>query len=321
MDIYLPLLIVSTIVSAAGVYFLHPRLKRMGMIGNDINKPDRPEVAEMGGLGIVAGVSAGILIAIFLQTFFGLTFNLQFVMASIIAIQTVAFVGLVDDLIDMPQRIKAFVPMFASIPLIVLKAAGSTMISIPFVGVFDLGLIYIFILIPLAITVCSNLTNMLAGFNGMEAGMGIVMFLTLSILAVHDGKIEMAIISISMLGALIGFYYFNKYPSKVFPGDVGNLSIGAALAAAVIVGNIESAGVILAIPYIIEFFIKAANKFPSRGWAGIYKEGKLYSPEKPVSFAQWIMRITNGVSEQNLSLIFVGIESIAAIIALALFFK
>ncbi len=314
--------LISAIVSLALTGLLIPRLRKVGMTGNDVNKPGRPEVAEMGGLGMVAGVTAGMLLSIFIQTFFGLAFDLTFILAAIITILLVGMIGFVDDLIDIPQKWKALLPLFAAIPLVVVKAAGSTAMTIPFIGTLNLGLIYIIVLIPLGIAVASNLTNMLAGFNGMEAGMGAVMFLTLSILALRSGDNDMLIISLSMLGALLGFLWFNVYPAKVFPGDVGNLVIGGALAAAVIIGNLETAGAILVIPYVIDFFIKAANRFPSSKWWGEYRDGKLYPVEGKVrGFCQLVMRTFNGISERRLALFFIGLEAVFALIVLLLYFR
>lgn len=316
---FILIFLVSAATSLVLGGLLIPRLVKVGMTGNDINKPGRPEVAEMGGIAIVAGASGGMLLAIFLQTFFGLSFDLTFMLAAIITILLVGLIGFVDDLVDIPQKWKALLPLFAAIPLVVVKAAGSTAMTIPLIGTINLGLVYIIVLIPLGIAVCSNLTNMLAGFNGMEAGMGVVMFATLAIVAFRSGQNGMLIIALSMLGGLLGFLWFNRYPSKAFPGDVGNLAIGGALAVSVIIGNLESAGAILAVPYVIDFFVKAANRFPSRGWNGNYRDGKLYAPEKPVSFAQWVMKLSGGISEQRLTLFFVGLEAAFAVIVLILY--
>ncbi|MBU0532124.1 hypothetical protein KKB44_01390 [Candidatus Micrarchaeota archaeon] len=315
------LFVIALLMSFTITQFLLPRLKKVGILGKDINKQGQPEVAEMGGLAIIAGATVGILTAIFFQTFFSLEFNLIFILAALITIHSIAFIGVVDDLVNIPQIIKALSPLLAAIPLVVVKAAGSTAINFPLIGVIDLGLIYVLFLIPIGIAVASNLTNMLAGFNGMETKMGIVIFATTSILAAYHGKIEMLVISLSMLGALVGFLCFNIYPSKIFPGDVGNLTIGASLATAVIVGNLETAGAILVIPYVIDFFIKAINKFPSRGWGGIYNGGKLYSPPKPVGLAQYIMKLSNGITEKKLAFVFMLMECVCAIIVLALFLR
>ncbi|VVC03210.1 Phospho-N-acetylmuramoyl-pentapeptide-transferase [Candidatus Bilamarchaeum dharawalense] len=316
---YLLIFLISLTASLVLTFFLIPRLLRAKMVGNDINKSNRPEIAEMGGIAIVAGTTGGILFAIFLHTFFGWTFDLTFMLAALITIHSIAFIGLVDDIVDIPQAVKALLPLVAAIPLIVVKAAGSTALTIPIIGTLDFGLLYILVLIPIGIAVASNLTNMLAGFNGMESGMGIVMFLAIAIISLLTGNNLMLIISLSMLGALLGFFWFNRYPSKVFPGDVGNLVIGGTLACTVIVGNTEGIGAILVIPYVIDFFIKALNKFPSKGWAGILKNGKLYAPDKPISFAQYVMKFSKGISEAKLALFFITLEVIFAIIAILLY--
>ncbi len=299
---------------------LIPRLKAMGITGTDQNKEDKPSVAEMGGFAIVGGSVCGIFLAIFFHTFFGFEFDLVNILAALITILLIAFLGVVDDILDIPQLLKAFLPLGAAIPLVAVCAVGSTMMIVPFIGEIDLGIFYIIVLVPVGVAVASNLTNMFAGFNGMETGIGIVIFATTSLLAFSGDEPEMLIISIAMLGALMGFFFFNKLPSKVFPGDVGNLSIGAVLACTVIIGNYETAGAILTIPYVLDFFIKAMNGFPSKGWQGIYKNGKLFAPERRVSLAQHLMKASGGISERKLVSIFIGSEIILALAVLFLYF-
>ncbi len=312
----------SFLVTYIFTYLLIPRLKRFGITGKDVNKPDKPEVAEMGGIAIVAGFTAGIMIAVFMHSFLSLNFNLINVLAATIAIHTIAFIGIVDDLLDIPQWLKALLPIFAAVPLVAVKAAGSTAISIPLFGLVDFGVLYTLILIPIGIAVASNLTNMLAGFNGMESGTGIVIFMTMVILAASNNSPETLMISLAMVGALFGFFIYNKFPAKIFPGDVGNLTIGAALASAVIIGNLEAAGALLLLPYVVDFFIKMSNRFPSKNWWGDYKNGKLYPFEGKVrGLAQLVMKNFNGISESGLSSFFIIIEAAIGIIVLLIFFK
>ncbi|MFH0738121.1 MAG: hypothetical protein V1827_05745 [Candidatus Micrarchaeota archaeon] len=312
--------IMAFIVALSLTRMIIPRLVRAGITGGDENKEGSPQVAEMGGIGIVAGFSAGLLLAIFFNSFLGMQFNLAYILAAVITIHTIAFIGIVDDLLSIPQWLKAILPLFAAVPLVAMNAAGSTAIGIPLLGMVDFGIVYVFVLIPLAIAVCSNLTNMLAGFNGMEAGMGAVMFATLSLLAWNNGATEMAILSLSMMGALLGFLFLNHFPARVFPGDVGTLTIGVVLASTVIIGNLESAGVILMIPYIIDFFIKAKNRFPHTHQE--IKDGKLLPKDGKVrGFVHLAMRAFGGLSEKNLVLFFIALESAFALIALALYFR
>jgi len=322
MDLLLYLLVIvfSFAVTFGFSKMIIPRLKRFGFTGKDVNKPDRPEVAEMGGIAITTGFTAGILLAIFFHTFFNAEFELIPILAGLITIHSLSFIGIVDDLLDIPQYIKAFLPLFAAIPLIALSAAGSTEMSFPFIGPVDFGLFYVIVLVPIGIAVASNLTNMLAGFNGMEAGMGVVIFLAASILAIIHGKAEALILFLPFLGALLAFLFFNWYPAKTFPGDVGSLTIGATLATGVIIGNMEAAGALLLIPYVIDFFIKIYNRFPSRDWWGEYRDGKLYLLGGKVrGFAQLVMKIADGISERNLVLVFMGIEAVVAIIVILIY--
>jgi UDP-N-acetylglucosamine--dolichyl-phosphate N-acetylglucosaminephosphotransferase len=300
---------------------LIPRLVRAGMTGKDENKKGGPDVAEMGGIAIVAGFSAGLLLAIFFNSFAGLEFNMVHVLAAVITIHTIAFIGIVDDLLSIPQWAKAILPLFAAVPLVAVKAAGSTAVMLPIIGMVDFGIIYILVLVPLAIAVCSNLTNMLAGFNGLEAGMGAVMFAALALIAASHGAPEMTILSISMLGALLGFLVFNIYPAKAFPGDVGTLTIGVVLASAVIIGNLESVGVILMAPYIVEFFVKAKNGFPHTHQE-IRAGGKLYPVGgKAKGLVHVAMKAFGGLTERRLVLVFLAVEALCALVALAMYFR
>ncbi len=312
----------SVAITSFSLPFLIRKLVAAHMTGQDVNKEGRPSVAEMGGLAIVMGAIGSLLLAIALQTFFGYSFKLIEMLAAMLTLTIIALIGTYDDLFSMRQSIKAVLPMAAALPLVAVSAAGSTAVSLPFFGPADFGLFYIVLLIPLGVTVASNLTNMLAGFNGMEAGMGAVMFSATLFLALVQGSVEMALISSAMLGALLAFLRFNWYPARIFTGDTGNLSIGAALAVAVILGNLESAGAILVIPYVLDFFIKAYNRFPSTKWWGELKGGKLHPLEGRVrGLAQFVMKISGGITEQRLALSFIAAEALCALLAIVLYGK
>lgn len=299
-----------------------PRLRKANICGMDMNKPEKPDIPEMGGIAIVAGLTAGILAAVFLQSFNTFPFNLLYILAALITIHSLAFIGIVDDLLDIPQYVKAFLPLFAAIPLVAMAAAASTEMTIPFIGTVDFGIFYIVILVPVGVAVAANLTNMLAGFNGIESGMGIVIFATMILIAAINGNIEMLILFVPMLAALLAFFIFNKYPARIFPGDVGTLTIGAVLAAGVIIGNMESAGALLLLPYVFDFFIKLINRFPSSKWWGDYKAGKLYPMDGKVrGFAQLVMALFNGISEKNLVLFFISLEILIALFVLWLYIR
>ncbi|MEM4272058.1 MAG: hypothetical protein QXH30_00545 [Candidatus Bilamarchaeaceae archaeon] len=317
---YLLIFAASFIISNLSAKLLAPKLKAAGITGKDVNKPGMPEVAEMGGMAVVIGFSAGILLAIALNTFNGMEFNILYILAGLITIHALAFVGIIDDLLSIPQWAKALMPLFAAVPLIAVTAAGSTEMGIPFVGTIDFGAFYVLVLIPIGVAVASNLTNMLAGFNGMEAGMGSAIFLFMAMLAWSQGNTEMLVFYLPMLGALLGFLPLNWYPAKVFPGDVGTLTIGAALATGVIIGNMESAGALILSLFVLDFFIKLANGFPSSKWWGEAKGGKLYPVEGKVrGLCQLVMKLFNGISERSLVLLMIFAQTLVGLFVLILF--
>jgi len=311
--------LVSFIATFLFLPWIIPKLKRAKIVGIDVNKPNKVEIPEMGGFGIIFGFSSGILFAIALSTFFHVftnNFHLNFILAAFITILLMALIGIFDDLFVMHQAIKAILPIFASLPLVSIRAGVTTM-TLPFFGTINFGIFYILLLIPIGVAGASNVTNMLAGFNGLEAGMGLVACSSLAFIAFKIHSIESLIVLLSMIGALLAFLFYNWYPSRVLIGDIGTLSIGAVIASSVIIGNFETAGLIVIIPYAIDFVIKAINKFPSKNWWGIYRKGKLYSPDKPIGFCQLIMKIFGGISERNLVLVLIFIELIFGIIAIS----
>ena len=311
--------VVSFAVSFVGFPIVIPRLKKAGIVGKNMNSEKQEEIPEMGGLVIAAGFGVGIVFAIFLRTFFDLflSVGLTSILAVLSTVLIVVIIGVFDDLISMRQWIKAIMPVFAALPLMALKE-GYSMMRIPLVGMINFGIFYSLVLVPLGITGAANAVNMLAGFNGLEVGMGVVAIGALAVIAYLIGQITALIILLAALGALVATLYYNWYPAKVLVGDVGTLTIGAVIASAVIVGNYETAGVIIIIPYVVDFLIKAKNRFPYS--FGVYREGKLYCPDGgAVGLAQLIMKICGGISERNLVLVLMGIEAIFGMIAILLY--
>jgi len=310
---------VSFLVSFAGFLIMIPRFKEAGIVGRNRNSLGQEEIAEMGGLVIVAGFSAGTILIISLKTFFDLfaLASLTSILAAFSTIMIVSLIGIFDDLISIKQGVKAFMPVFAALPLMALKE-GFTEMKVPFIGFIDFGIYYHLILIPLGITGAANAANMLAGFNGLEAGMGLVAISSLAIIAYLIGETTAFLLSVIMLGALLAALYFNWFPAKVLVGDVGTLTIGAVIAGVVIIGNFEMAGGIIIMPYVIDFIIKAKNRFPYS--FGVFRDGKLYCPEGgPVGLGQLIMKVCGGISERNLVLVLMGIETVFGVIAILLY--
>lgn len=243
---WLPLVFIASLASMLIVtpVFIR-RLREAGMIGRDIHKSYETQIPEMGGLAVLFGFSVGIFIAIpFISG------GLVSLFAAFLTILLTGLMGICDDLFGIRQKLKALLPIFASIPLIAVQAGEHFMI-VPFVGLVDFGLVYPLIFIPIAITVLANASNMLGGYNGLEAGLGFITCSFIGIAGLIAGRPLIYVLMFAMAAACLGFLKYNKFPSRIFPGDAGTFIIGAAIASAVVAGNMEFVGVVASMPYII----------------------------------------------------------------------
>ncbi|MEK6958752.1 MAG: glycosyltransferase 4 family protein [archaeon] len=320
---------ISAAIAAIAVLLIMPpfirRMHKQDFVGKDMNKYSKPAIAELGGVVVFLGFALGIFSSMFLSTYlqsFSLDFTLLF--AGFATIAMIAFVGFIDDIIGWKKGIRqwqhALFPILAALPLMAISAGDTTM-TLPFVGLVNLGIIFPLVIIPLGITGASNAFNMLAGFNGLEATQGILITATLTIIALITGNMTAAILGLAMIGALIAFLRFNWFPAKIFGGDSLTLMVGANIAVMSIIGNMEIAGVILISLYFIEFIIKAKHKFQSECFGLPQKSGKLSYNPKGGSLTHLVLRMgKNNLTEPQVTIIISIFQLSICIITLAIFF-
>jgi UDP-N-acetylglucosamine--dolichyl-phosphate N-acetylglucosaminephosphotransferase len=247
--------------------WLIPRLKSKGIVGRDINKPNRPEVAEMGGIAVVMGFFAGLSALLAL----GGVEDINLLNVSLSAVLGAAFVGMMDDLFDLRQAHKAFLPFVLALPF---GTVVNPVIIIPHIAVLDFGPLMI-IAAAVAITCAANAANMLEGFNGLGTGLAVIIALALVILSVMHGRPDGIYLLMPLLGGLIAFLWFNKFPASVFPGDTLMLFVGATLAAAGILSSLYLQTIFLFIPMIVEFFLKVRGRFEGENYSTQVIDGHL----------------------------------------------
>jgi UDP-N-acetylglucosamine--dolichyl-phosphate N-acetylglucosaminephosphotransferase len=280
------LLGISLVISLLLTLIVLPKWIRksnqVGLLWQDMNKYGKPKnVASSGGIVVVMSFLFGVLSYIAIRTFVFGSINgiTNQILALISVILILAIVGLTDDLLGwkhggLSSRFRILLAVVSSIPLVVINA-GTHLINLPFFGEVSLGLIYPLVLIPIGITGATSVYNFLAGFNGLEAGQGIIILSFLSFISYRTGNSWLAMIGLCMVFSLIGFYYYNKCPAKVFPGDIMTWSIGALIAGMAILGNFEKIAVFIFIPYIMEFFLKLRGKLKKYSFAKPNKDNSL----------------------------------------------
>ena len=166
---------------------------------------------------------------------------------------------------------------------------------------------------------------MIAGYNGLEAGMGIIMLTTLSYLSYKTGTYWIAVLGLCMAAALIAFLIYNFYPAKVFPGDTLTYSVGAMIAIIAIMGDLEKFALILFIPYFRGFILKARGKMQKESFGKVLPDGSLtnrydkwYGLEHIV--ISFLRKIKSKAYEWEVTIFFIAAESLLAVITLAYFF-
>jgi len=156
--------------------------------------------------------------------------------------------------------------------------AGDSAVMLPFLGLVNLGLLYPLILIPLGIVGAATTFNFLAGWNGLEAGQGIIVLTGLSVVAYFTGNSWLGFIGVCMILALLGFLFFNWFPARVFPGDVLTYPIGGLIAIMAILGNFERVALFFFIPYILEVILKLRGGLIKQSFGKPNKDNSLEQP-------------------------------------------
>ncbi len=328
-------IIFAILISFFTVFSLTPSMKkfleRARIVGVDQQKMGKPKLATSAGVLIITGVLLGGFFFIGINTFLIHTHvNLTYLLAAYCSIFIITFIGFLDDLniaripkknkgiedlrIGLKQWQKPLLTLPAAIPLMAVMA-GTSVMDLPFIGIVDLGIIYPLLLIPIAVVVVSNVTNMLAGMNGLEAGLGFVSMFSLGLYTFMLGRIEASIIAFTLCFSLLAFLRWNWSPAKFLPGDSLTYLIGASFASIVIIGNIEKFGIVVFTPWIIEALLKLRSKFSARSLGDLQVDGTLKPPyEKIYSLTHLFMKITP-TKERNITSAIIGFEIIVCILA------
>lgn len=305
--------ILTMLISFLVTLILTPKLiiflERSGIVGIDIQKKNKPKIAEMGGPAVLIGFFAGVFFFIWIKIFlYGEAPDLVKIFAGITTIILITFIGIFDDLsrllkiknakdefgnvkrIGIKQWQKPLLVLPAAIPLMAIMAGDSTMF-LPFFGLIDIGILYPLILIPIGVVGTSNAVNMLAGFNGLEAGLGAVLLGSLGLYAYSINETAAAIIGLSIIAALIAFLKYNWYPAKIMPGDSLVYMIGATVAVIAIIGNMERFALIAFAPWFLELILKLRN-FKAENFGVLQKDGTLKAPyKKTYSLTHVVMKL------------------------------
>ncbi|HET9497835.1 MAG TPA: phospho-N-acetylmuramoyl-pentapeptide-transferase [Candidatus Limnocylindria bacterium] len=111
-----------------------------------------------------------------------------------------------------------------------------TAINVPLLGELAVGAVAVVVFVAFAIVAMSNAVNLSDGLDGLASGLlvfSFIAYLLIALVEVPGQKLSqpnLAVFCGLLIGALLGFLWFNVHPAQIFMGDAGALSLGATLA-------------------------------------------------------------------------------------------
>jgi phospho-N-acetylmuramoyl-pentapeptide-transferase len=177
-------------------------------------------------------------------------------LTTLLLVSAVAGIGLYDDWQKISNkrneglraRYKAFLLILAVVvaDVMALHYVGLTQnVIVPgfnknlVLGPGVIGVALFSFLMLLVIVGTTNAVNLSDGLDGLAAGAGAIALLAYTAIAFLEREYDLAVICGAMVGAIIGFLWFNSHPAQVFMGDTGSLAIGGVLAAAAVLTKTE----------------------------------------------------------------------------------
>ena len=271
MDIvlYCLAIVIAAVITGLLGYFMVPFLHKIKFgqtireVGPSWHK-NKQGTPTMGGIMFIIGSSVAAVICIaFLWLNGGAETQLMFVKVMAGALMAVGFgiVGFLDDYISIKKHrnlglteIQKLILQFIIVGAYLLSVAlagGTTETVIPFLGSVDLGFFY-YILAAIFIVGMVNAVNFTDGIDGLNTSVTLVVALVFSVIAMLLNRVGLSLYAAAIVGAMIGFLFWNANPAKVFMGDTGSLFLGGAVCALAFGVDMPILLILIGIIYIVE---------------------------------------------------------------------
>jgi len=214
----------------------------------------------MGGVVILLGMVAALLVVARPN---------PATLTALILVAAAAGVGLYDDWQKISKRHSEGLSAKYKFLLLSLSVLVADVLALYFVGVTQnvivpglstnlvlgpgvVGVALFSVLMLFVIVGTTNAVNLTDGLDGLAAGAGGIALLCYTAIAFLERQYDLAIICGAMVGAIIGFLWYNSHPAQVFMGDTGSLAIGGMLAAAAVLTKTEMLLPIIGGLFVIE---------------------------------------------------------------------
>lgn len=169
-------------------------------------------------------------------------------------------IGFMDDFISifkkqnegLTSKQKFIAQLIFSVLIIGLGYLLGAKFSLPFLSMTVINPLIVTLFSVFWITGFSNAVNISDGLDGLAGGLNIIAYGAYFYLAMQTGQESIALVCLVVIGALLGFLFYNKKPAKIFMGDVGSLALGAGLAVISLALNHPWSLVIIGLVFVLE---------------------------------------------------------------------
>ena len=333
--------VVAFVITLVATKFIIGYMREAGITVTDHNKARKVELPGGGGIAVALGFTIGLLAYIF-----GSSFNLYTPVVSLLelfavltAMLLITISGFLDELVfrgkvtrltvtkdrkdtkrGLKQWQRPLLTLVGALPFIAINAGIST-IDVPFLGSVSFGLFYPLLIIPLAVIFVSNAFNLLGGFDGIASGSALVLSGAMLLYGLLFSNYIGVLLSGVLFATILAFFLFHVYPAKIIPGDSFTFGVGAALLGIMVLSNMEAFGVIIFLPWFVEFFLHMRKRFKVTDLGIRRADGTLASQygKKIYSWTHLIMNMKH-CKEWEVSLYMWGIELVFVALAFGLKF-
>lgn len=304
--------------------------RRQGVVEQSGQRPHAGPIPTLGGLAVLAALAGAIALGLVLypELSISLAVGLRGWRWTATGAVLIAALGIIDDLVRVRPTTKIAFQTLAAL-LVVADGHGIGRLINPFTGeTLYLGWVAAPVTLFWIIGI-TNAFNLIDGLDGLAAGIGFIAALTLAEIAVLTGRPDIAVIALTLAGALGAFLFYNYAPASIFMGDSGSMFVGFTVAALYVRGAQQPEGVPLLTP-ILALSVPIADTLSAILRRGVWPGAN--GREERVSLSKRVLAIFRrdrehvhhrlmslGLKEAHAVLILYGVSLLSAVVALLTF--
>jgi len=226
MEFFIAFLI-ALIVSYVATFLVEKFAVRVQAVDHPNQRKIHKKVTpRLGGLAIFFGMIAGIL---YLQP------NHVYLYPILLGALVIVLTGALDDRYTIRPTLKLSGQLIAA-ALVVFSGITIERVTLPFLGIIEFNPFFGAFITILWIVGITNAINLIDGLDGLATGVTTIALISIFIMSLIDTQMLVAMFSIVLIGANLGFLPHNFYLAKIYMGDTGSNFLGYMISVISIVG-------------------------------------------------------------------------------------